>query len=187
MVSVMSRTPKKLFDLFNAPSLSLQERLFRLMMSTGLMALGTGIISGLISGEDASSTLTLTVAFLIFGLITYIAIRFHRIQFGAIVTGVLILFVVMPFNFFTTGGIYGGASSWFLLGIVYVCLLIEKRIKVVLLLCGIALDAACYYFAFYNPQYVCRGLLAKETLREFAEKPAEERLKESIGPKDSPA
>lgn len=42
-------------------------------------------------------------------------------------------------------------------------------------------------FDFYNPQYVCRGLLAKETLREFAEKPAEERLKESIGPKDSPA
>ena len=154
MVSVMSRTPKKLFDLFNAPSLSLQERLFRLMMSIGLMAIGIGIISGLISGEDASSTLTLTAAFLIFGLITYIAIRFHRIQFGAIVTGVLILFVVMPFNFFTTGGIYGGASCWFLLGIVYVCLLIEKRIKVVLLLCGIVWDAACYYIAFYNPQYV---------------------------------
>ena len=41
-------------------------------------------------------------------------------------------------------------------------------------------------FDFYNPQYVCRGLLAKEFLREFAEKPAEERLKESIGPVDSP-
>ena len=41
-------------------------------------------------------------------------------------------------------------------------------------------------FDFYNPQYVCRGLLAKEALREFAEKPAEERLKESIGPVDSP-
>lgn len=41
-------------------------------------------------------------------------------------------------------------------------------------------------FDFYNPQYVCRGLLAKEALREFAEKPAEVRLKESIGPVDSP-
>ena len=41
-------------------------------------------------------------------------------------------------------------------------------------------------FDFYNPQHVCRGLLAKEFLREFAEKPAEERLKESIGPVDSP-
>ena len=53
---------------------------------------------------------------------------------------------------------------------------------------GYRTDSRIYTpFDFYNPQYVCRGLLAKEALREFAEKPAEERLKESIGPKDSPA
>ena len=139
---------------FNSPSLPLQERLFRMIMAAGLVGLMIGIISGIFSGEDIANTLTLCGAFLFLGIITFVSIRYHKIQMGAVITGVLILFVVMPFNFFTTGGIYGGASLWFLLGIVYVCFLIEKRIKIVLILCGFAVDAACYYIAFYHSEYV---------------------------------
>lgn len=145
---------EKLFHKLNAPSLSLQERLFRLIMTIGLAALAIGIVSGLVFGEDWLSTLALCGAFLLFGGITVVSIRMHKIQPGAMLTGILILFVVMPFNFFTTGGIYGGAPLWFLLGIVYVCLLIENRIKIVMLLCGVAWDAACYYIAFYHSEYV---------------------------------
>lgn len=150
----MNKTLKKLFETFNEPSLSLQERMFRLLMSMGLLALAIGIITGILNGEDALSTLSLCAAFVLFGSITFVSIRYHKIQFGAVVTGVLILFIVMPFNFFTTGGIYGGASSWFLLGIVYVCFLIEKKIKIVLLMAGLGWDALCYYLAFYHPEYV---------------------------------
>lgn len=150
----MSEKFKQFLHRFNPPSLSLQERLFRVIMSGGLIALLIGIISGLISGEDATNTLSLCGAFVVLALITFESIRFRRIQFGAVFTGVLILFVVMPFNFFTTGGIYGGAPLWFLLGIVYVCLLIEKKIKIILLLCGVVVDAACYYIAFYHSEYV---------------------------------
>ena len=145
---------EKLFHKLNAPSLSLQERLFRLIMTIGLAALAIGIVSGLAFGEDWLSTLVLSGAFLVFGGITVASIRMHKIQLGATLTGILILFVVMPFNFFTTGGIYGGAPLWFLLGIVYVCLLIENRIKIVMILCGVAWDAACYYIAFYHSEYV---------------------------------
>ena len=150
----MGEKLKKIFYRLNSPSLPLQERLFRLIMSVGLFALAVGIISGLISGEDTTNTVALCGAFLLLAGITYVSIHFKKIQFGAIFTGVLILFVVMPFNFFTTGGIYGGAPLWFLLGIVYVCFLIEKKIKIVLLLCGVAFDGICYYIAFYHSEYV---------------------------------
>ncbi|MDD7178006.1 MAG: DegV family protein [Lachnospiraceae bacterium] len=139
---------------FNSPSLPLQERLFRMIMTAGLVGLVIGIISGIFSGEDIANTLTLCGAFLFLAIITFVSIRFHKIQMGAVITGMLILFIVMPFNFFTTGGIYGGASLWLLLGIVYVCFLIEKKIKIVLILCGFAVDAACYYIAFYHSEYV---------------------------------
>ena len=150
----MREKAKQFFYRLNPPSLPLQERLFRLIMSVGLIALGIGIISGMIFGEDAVSTLTLAGAFLLLAGITFVSIHFHKIQFGAVFTGVLILFIVMPFNFFSTGGIYGGAPLWFLLGIVYVCILIERKIKIILLLCGVAIDAVCYYAAFYHPEYV---------------------------------
>lgn len=125
-----------------------------MIMSVGLAGLALGIVNGIISGEDIANTMTLVAAFLFLAAITFLSIYFKKIQFGAILTGVLILFIVMPFNFFTTGGIYGGASLWFLLGIVYVCALVEKKIKIVLILCGLIWDGVCYYFAFYHSEYV---------------------------------
>ena len=145
---------KQLINHLNPSSLPLQERLFRMIMTVGLIGLAIGILNGVFSGEDILNTLTLCVAFVLLGGITYGSIRFHKIQLGAIITGVILLFIVMPFNFFTTGGIYGGAPMWFLLGIVYVCFLIEKKIKIVLILCGVVVDAGCYYIAFYHPEYV---------------------------------
>ena len=138
----------------NPKELPVQERLFRMIMSVGLAGLALGIVNGIISGEDIANTMTLVAAFLFLAAITFLSIYFKKIQFGAILTGVLILFIVMPFNFFTTGGIYGGASLWFLLGIVYVCALVEKKIKIVLILCGLIWDGVCYYFAFYHSEYV---------------------------------
>ena len=138
----------------NPKELPVQERLFRMIMSVGLVGLALGIVNGIISGEDIANTMTLVAAFIFLAAITFLSIYFKKIQFGAILTGALILFIVMPFNFFTTGGIYGGASLWFLLGIVYVCALVEKKIKIVLILCGFIWDGVCYYFAFYHSEYV---------------------------------
>lgn len=154
MVGEMKSKMRQLFERMIPASLPLQERLFRVFMTVGLAGLLIGIVSDIFFGEDLVNTLILCVAFVLLSLITYVSVRFHKIQLGAIIIGAFLLFIVMPINFFTTGGMYGGAPLWFLLGIVYVCLLIEKKSKIVLLLCGVVVDAACYHFAFYHSEYV---------------------------------
>lgn len=121
--------PKKLIQSITDQTLNLQERLFRLIMTIGLVGLAVAVIVGMFSGEDIVNTAVLIVAFAVFAGITYFTTRYHRTQLGAVITAGILIYIVLPFNFLTTGGIYGGAPIWFLFGLVYVCLVVEKITK----------------------------------------------------------
>ena len=75
----MGEKLKQFFNRFNAPLLPLQERLFRMVMTAGLFALGIGIISGIISGEDIVNTITLCAAFLV-PLCLFTCIKYSLVQ-----------------------------------------------------------------------------------------------------------
>lgn len=146
--------PKEMIRDIGNPNLNLQERLFRLIMLIGMIGLAIGIIVGIASGEGIGNTIALVIALAVFAAITYLSVRYNRTQVGAVVTAVLLICVVLPFNFLTAGGIYGGAPIWFMLGVVYVCLVVENKVKYVLLICGYSLFAVCYYIAYAHPELV---------------------------------
>ncbi|MDD6810742.1 MAG: DegV family protein [Lachnospiraceae bacterium] len=147
-------SPKEIIRDIGNPNLNLQERLFRLIMLIGLIGLAIGTIVGFASGEDIGNTIALLVALAGFAAITYFSIRFKRTQWGAVTTAIILIYLVLPFNFLTAGGIYGGAPIWFLLGIVYVCLVVEKKVKYVFLVSGYILFAVCYYVAYAYPEVI---------------------------------
>ncbi len=146
--------PKEMIRDIGNPNLNLQERLFRLIMLIGMIGLAIGIIVGIASGEGIGNTIALVIALAVFAAITYLSVCYNRTQVGAVVTAVLLICVVLPFNFLTAGGIYGGAPIWFMLGVVYVCLVVENKVKYVLLICGYSLFAVCYYIAYAHPELV---------------------------------
>ena len=55
--------PKRLIQVFKNHELGLQERLFRLLVTIGLMGLAMGILVGLVLGESMANTLSLLVVF----------------------------------------------------------------------------------------------------------------------------
>ena len=63
--------PKRLIQVFNNHELGLQERLFRLLVTIGLMGLAMGILVGLVLGESMANTLSLLVVFALAVAITY--------------------------------------------------------------------------------------------------------------------
>lgn len=145
---------KKLIQKIRNPNLNLQERLFRLIMMIGLIGLAVGIIVGIIAGEALINTFILLIAFVGFAGVTYFSIHYHRTQVGAVITAAVLVYLVLPFNFLTTGGIYGGGPIWFLFGIVYVCLVVEKKTKYVLVISSYFLFSICYYVAYSYPEIV---------------------------------
>lgn len=144
------------FEALRDRKLDLQERLFRLLVTIGLCGLAAAIINGIVIGEAISNILAMVIACCILVVIVYLSIRYHRIQLGAAIIGAIIIYLMLPFNFLTAGGIYGGAPIYLLFGMIYVCLVVEGKIKYVYLISSYIVSLGCYYVTYSNPALVVR-------------------------------
>ncbi len=153
--------------IFNC-DLSRQERMFRLLVMLGLIGLMAGIVSRTLTGGDIHIFIIMMVVFAALFCIAYYTIHFKKIQFGSVIIAFFITFFVLPFNFFTGGGIYGGSPIWLLFGVVYICLVVEGRIKYFLFASSIVLSAVCYYTAYFYPNLIVQHTLVVAYVDSFS-------------------
>lgn len=151
--------PRKMFRVVWDQTLELQERRFRLFVSIGLAGLAAGIAVSAISEKSRINVITLCIAFLIFAGIAWYAIHYHKIHTGAVIIAAIIIYFLAPFNFVTAGGIHGGAPIWFLLGVMYVCLVVQGKIRYVFLISSFVIVLACYYAAYRYPSMIGQNTL----------------------------
>ena len=90
---------KKMIRDIGNPNLNMQERLFRLLMMFGLVGLLIGLIAGILSGESIENTIACSVAFAVFAGVSYLSVRYNRIQLGAVLTAVVLIYLILPYNF----------------------------------------------------------------------------------------
>ncbi len=149
-------------------NLSRQERMFRLLIMMGLIGMLAGIVSGTLTGGDIRNFIIMMVAYAALFGFAYYFIHFKKIQLGAVTIAFLIIFFILPFNFFTGGGIYGGSPIWLLFGVVYVSLVVEGRIKYFLMVSGVFLSAVCYYTAYFHPNLIVQHTLVVAYVDSFS-------------------
>ena len=160
--------PKKLIQAIRDCNRSRQERMFRLLVVLGLIGMAAGIVSGVAAGENANNIIVLLLIFaFLFGIVCFTISR-HKIQLGAVLISILIIYFILPFNFLTSGGIYGGAPIWFIFGVVFVCLVVEKKIKYVLIVSSFFICAVCYYIAYFYPRLIIQHSLEMAYIDSFA-------------------
>ena len=159
MMNLKMFSPKEWFMAIGDRKLDLQERLFRLLVTIGLVGLAAAITNGIVIGEDETNIIPLVIAFFVFFAIAVFSIYFHKIQLGAIIIGAIIIYLVLPFNFLTTGGIFGGAPFYLIFGMVYVSLVVEGKVKYIFLISSFIMNAACYYIAYRYPSLVTQHTL----------------------------
>lgn len=145
---------KNLMKYILDPNLKIHERMYMLLVTIGQVGLFVATGVGFLAGESYANIVPLLISALVFFIITYFSIRFKKIQLGAILIAGIVIYIVMPINFITGGAIYGGAPLWFLFSVVFVCLAVEKRIKYFFLLSGMAVQAGCYYVAYFYPRLI---------------------------------
>lgn len=151
---------KKMFQsLLGDYNYSLQERLFRLITIIGLVGLALGIAVGCCSGESLTNLTAMIVAFVLLGILVFFTIRTHKIQLGAIIVSAIALYIVLPFNFITAGGIYGGGPTWFILGFVLATIVVEGKARYILLAGGYIIFLVCYYVAYFYPELIVQHTL----------------------------
>ncbi len=144
--------PNKMIQAIGDCNRSRQERMYRLLVLIGLLGLAAGVIAAFMAGENLNNVIAMSIAFVVILGIVFFTIHYHKIQLGAVLISALIIYFVLPYNFLTGGGIYGGAPIWFMFGVVFVCLVVEKRVKYVLILSSFFICGVCYYVAYFYPQ-----------------------------------
>ncbi len=160
--------PKKFIQAIWDCDRSRQERMFHLLVMLGMIGLMTGTVAGVLAGGSITNFIVMTIGFLFFLGIVYYAIRCKKIQRGAVIIAFTIIFFLLPFEFLTGGGIYGGGPIWFLFGVVYVCLVVEGKIKYFLFASSVILSAICYYIAYFYPNMIVQHTLAMAYIHSFA-------------------
>ena len=160
--------PKKLIQAIGDCNRSRQERMFRLLVMLGLFGLLVAIIAGVLAGENLINVLVIFLAFIVLLGIVYFTIRLNKIQLGAVLIASLIIYFVLPFNFLSSGGIYGGGPIWFMFGVVFVCLVVENRIKYVLIASSFFICAGCYSIAYFHPELMVSHTIQVAYVDSFA-------------------
>ena len=131
----------------------LQERMFRRISGIGIIALVLMVVVSLISGENIENLIVLFVCLAYVITVVANSLAKKRIERGAVLIA-LFLLILCPVNFFTAGGMEGGTPLWFGFFFVYISLTLHGTGRRILYVISIIATFACYYIAYFNPEFV---------------------------------
>ncbi|MCR5486756.1 MAG: DegV family EDD domain-containing protein [Lachnospiraceae bacterium] len=128
----------------------LQERLFVLLTTIALIGLLVACLTGLFIGENWISLAGTMAFFFLFVAIVGLGYRYRKLRICANFLGNLLVFIFFPLIFFTSGGIYGGPTLWFLFAVLYIGMILRGKMRIFLLIGQFVVAAICYYLQYYE-------------------------------------
>ncbi|MCR5728340.1 MAG: DegV family EDD domain-containing protein [Lachnospiraceae bacterium] len=143
---------KKIFSGLHDETKEPQDRMFVLVVIVAMAALVLITIVGVMLGESTEDLLILGLSFPVFGVFTMLAFKYDKVQFFAKLAGALLILVIMPMTFITSGGMNGGAPMWFIFVALFVSLIIIGKMRWVLLGILMLVICGCYYIQYYHPE-----------------------------------
>ena len=133
---------------------NIQDRLFAYVVFSCLIVMGIMMIFELVADVSVTEKLVSSAAFIFFAAAAFFFIRFDKLKLGANVVLFSVVFGVLPINFFTCGGVYGGAPIWFLFCAVCVCMIISDRLKIYYFVALSVVMFGCYFISYYHPELI---------------------------------
>ena len=150
----MKKIYAKLFETIYGREYELQERIFRMIIMVGGTLALAGIVECLFLMDINVVILPLLILFAVLAVELVITFKYRKIDLAAVIVGFLIILVVFPEMFLLSGGLEGGASLWFALGIFYVFLMFSGRKLVFFLILSLLVDAATYGYCYHFPEAI---------------------------------
>ena len=145
---------KKIIDAVFGDEMELKERLFRIILVVGTVAVSAAILQGF-TLVNASSLMTIySVMFIAFISAFILTFKFHNIDMSSTILGVALIFVALPYIFLKGGGVDSGAGLWICLGIFYVFIMFSGKKLWFFLILTLLIDISCYVVAHKFPEVV---------------------------------
>lgn len=131
-----------------------QDRLFILLTSIALTGLLFALVGNIIVGESMLSTVSTVIAFFIFLPMVYFAYKYRKIRETANVVAFILVFILFPLIYFTSGGIRGGSPIWFVFSVLYIGMILRGNVRIFFFICEMAVAVMCYYIDYKHNELI---------------------------------
>ena len=132
----------------------MRERLFRLILLVGFCVSIAALAAGLGLDDPLLNSLPILVLLAVILVAALVTFRYHKVDLAAMLFAVFVICGIFPFVFFSSGGIYGGATVWFVLGLLYIFIMFRGVKLVGFIVLTVIIDVGTYFVAYNNPQWV---------------------------------
>lgn len=145
---------KKMREMILGRDYELRERIFRVIILVGCLLATMGIVESfaLMDWHIIVIPLFLLLTVMIVELLA--TFKYRKIEFSATLLGVILVVIVFPQMFFQSGGLDGGATIWFVLGLFYVFLMFSGKKMIFFVILSLAVDLCTYYLGYSVPERI---------------------------------
>ena len=141
-------------DYLNREDIEAREKSFMLLAGIALIGMLIAFIGGLLIGENIESLLFLGGGFVLFVVLVRIGVKTGKVIVISYIVAAVLILVFMPVNFFTSGGIHGGAAIWNVFDAMYIALVLRGKPRAVLLSLQAVIVVAMYHIYLLYPEVV---------------------------------
>ncbi|MBQ6845345.1 MAG: DegV family EDD domain-containing protein [Agathobacter sp.] len=145
---------QKVWKLFTDDKLEIKERLFRIILVVGTIAVGLAIVQGLTLVNAYWLMPLYVLMFLAFISALVLTFKFHNIELSSTILGIVLIVFALPIIFLRGGGVNSGSGIWMCLGLFYVFIMFTGRKLLVFLAITLVMDIGSYVVSYLFPEQV---------------------------------
>ncbi|MBQ3559616.1 MAG: DegV family EDD domain-containing protein [Agathobacter sp.] len=145
---------KKFLNVFIDDKVDIKERLFRIILVVGTIAIGLAILQGLTLVNADGLMPVYWIMFASFVAALVLTFKYNYINISSTILGFAIILIALPFIFLKGGGVNSGSGIWLCLGIVYVFIMFSGKKMWLFLVLTLITDIVCYMVSYYYPEVV---------------------------------
>lgn len=145
--------PKKMESLLGR-HLEIRDRIFRMILFVGGFANFIALIETLVVVGYDLFVVPLAVLLATIIIALFISVKYNNTEEAAVIVGLVLCLLVFPTTFFINGGIYGGATVWLAINIIYAFLMFSGKRLVFFSILDCIVDISLYIVAYNFPETV---------------------------------
>ncbi len=146
----MRKLSKYFYDLDSPFSL----KIFQVVAFGSMLAAFAGCFTSMYSNLPTGVVIVTMLGGFVALALMVIAKKTRKIELCSCILILLLNGFILPFAYYTSGGVKSGMSAWYVLGIFVVFLLIRGRMFWPLLVVSLASLVVTYVYSYYNPELV---------------------------------
>ncbi|MEE3468154.1 MAG: DegV family protein [Eubacterium sp.] len=145
---------KRLINYMSDTEISLRERNFVLTSLTSAVTLTFIFIWNFCIGEAPLKVIALGVTVLAMYLFTWLWVKLDFVAVGSVINAFMIIFFVLPIEYFTGGGVFGCTPVWFAFAFLYIGLNLHGIACILCLSLLVGSAVTCYVVSYLHPKYL---------------------------------